>query len=173
MILRPWPWSLLAGVLPLLVLVGCGSSGSDAEVQNLPPVRRRPPLTAPTRPPQPIGLEPLPSPQAVVRSLTVGRLDPFAAAQLSPAAPAQATAAPPPSLPNFRFNGVIRSQGSVQALVQVGDQSGPLCVGQRGACAGSGLAPLLPAGWSVSTIDASNGCLTLVNAGQRQRQCLS
>lgn len=172
LLLRPWPWSWLAGVLPMLVLVGCGSTDTDAEVQNLAPVRRRPPLTAPTRPPQPIGLKPLPSPQAV-RSLPVGRLDPFAAAPLHLAASAQATASPQPSLPNFRFNGVIRSQGSVQALVQVGDQSGPLCVGPRGACAGSGLAALLPAGWSVTSIDVSNGCLTLLNAGQRQRQCLS
>jgi hypothetical protein len=108
----------------------------------------------------------------VVRSLPVGRADPFAAVALSPTA-APGKPAMPPSLQNFRFNGVIRAQGSVQALVQVGDQSGPLCIGPRGACAGSGQPALLPQGWSVAAIDAASGCLTLRHGKQQQRQCLS
>ena len=57
---------------------------------------------------------------------------------------------------------MIRSGGTPEALVQFGAQSGTLRVGQRG---GSTMdyrtTPLLPAGWSVASIDVQNGRLTL------------
>lgn len=156
----------------MALLAGCTPSSNEAEVETLPPVRRRPPATALTRPAPPAGLTALPTPEAVVRSLPVGRPDPFAAAPASASATVggQSNSV---ELKDFRFNGVIRSRGTVQALVQVGDQSGPLCLGPRGACQGSGQPPLLPAGWSVTAIDASRGCLTLAQGRERQRQCLS
>lgn len=164
---------LAVALLPLALLAGCASTGTDAEVQNLPPARRRPPADAPVRPAPPTGLTALPSPQSVVGALPVGRPDPFAAVAPSRAATAPGQTPGLPELQNFRFNGVIRSGGTLQALVQLGDQSGPLCQGPRGACPGSGQPALLPAGWSVAAIDATNGCLTLVHGRERQRQCLS
>ena len=70
------------------------------------------------------------------------------------------------------FNGVIRSGGTPEALVQFAGDSGTLRVGQRGGSTtgyrttdsrttDSRTTPLLPAGWSVASIDVQNGRLTL------------
>lgn len=65
------------------------------------------------------------------------------------------------------FNGVIRSGGTPEALVQFAGESGTLRVGQRG---GSSMDPrstqLLPAGWSVASIDVQRGLLTLRQGNQ-------
>ena len=57
---------------------------------------------------------------------------------------------------------MIRSGDTPEALVQFAGESGTLRVGQRG---GSSLdprsTPLLPAGWSVASIDVQRGRLTL------------
>lgn len=77
--------------------------------------------------------------------------------------PGQRPAPPPPlQLPaDFRFNGVMRAGSRPQALVQLGPDIGTVCVGARGFCAGSGLAALLPPGWTVAAIDVERGRLTL------------
>ena len=103
------------------------------------------------------GLTPLPSSNQVVASVSSGRVDPFAPLQISASRPVLL------SLPaGLIFNGVIRSGGTPEALVQFAGDSGTLRVGQRG---GSSLdpraTPLLPAGWSVASIDVQNGRLTL------------
>lgn len=103
------------------------------------------------------GLTPLPSSNQVVASVSSGRVDPFAPLQISASRPVLL------SLPaGLIFNGVIRSGGTPEALVQFGAESGTLRVGQRG---GSTMdyrtTPLLPAGWSVASIDVQNGRLTL------------
>ena len=70
------------------------------------------------------------------------------------------------------FNGVIRSGGTPEALVQFGAESGTLRVGQRGGSTTDyrttdysttdyRTTPLLPVGWSVASIDVQNGRLTL------------
>jgi hypothetical protein len=71
------------------------------------------------------------------------------------------------------FNGVIRSGGTPEALVQFGAESGTLRVGQRGGSSTTDYrttdyrtmhyrtTPLLPVGWSVASIDVQNGRLTL------------
>ena len=80
------------------------------------------------------------------------------------------------------FNGVIRSGGTPEALVQFGGDSGTLRVGQRGgrttdyrttdyrttdyrttdySTTDYSTTPLLPAGWSVASIDVQKGRLTL------------
>jgi hypothetical protein len=102
----------------------------------------------------------------VVAALPTGRVDPFAALA-SPAATAAGSSTAPAGT-ELRFTGVIRSAGEAQALVQLGDQSGAVCVGQRGVCSGSGLPALLPAGWSVTSIDVASGRLVLNQAGQRR-----
>ena len=101
------------------------------------------------------GLTPLPSSNQVVASVSSGRVDPFA----------------PPVLlslpPGLIFNGVIRSGGTPEALVQFGAESGTLRVGQRGGSTTDyrttdyRTTPLLPAGWSVASIDVQKGRLTL------------
>jgi hypothetical protein len=160
-------WLLLQWLL-LIGLAGCAGPEADTAT-TLPPPSRPPRAT-----PRPLRAEPVPSsgftalssPQQVVGSIPVGRADPFA--PVAPAAVVAAGQAPVPLPEGFRFSGVIRSGGQVQALVQVGSQSGPLCPGPRGACGGSGLAPLLPPGWSVAAIDAAQGRLTL-RQGRQQR----
>jgi len=81
------------------------------------------------------------------------------------------------------FNGVIRSGGTPEALVQFGAESGTLRVGQRGGSSTTDYrttdyrttdyrtmhyrtTPLLPVGWSVASIDVQNGRLTLSQGKQ-------
>ena len=113
------------------------------------------------------GLTPLPSSNQVVASVSSGRVDPFAPLQISASRPVLL------SLPaGLIFNGVIRSGGTPEALVQFGAESGTLRVGQRGGSTKDyrtkddrtkdyRTTPLLPAGWSVASIDVQNGRLTL------------
>ncbi len=64
----------------------------------------------------------------------------------------------PPALPEgFRFQGVLRSDGAAQALVQFGADSGALRVGDRGGRTTN----LLPPGWSVTAIDVERSRLLL------------
>ncbi|MDH4404504.1 MAG: hypothetical protein QE276_00580 [Cyanobium sp. D14.bin.5] len=119
-----------------------------------------------------MGLTPLPSSNQVVASVSSGRVDPFAPL----ATPAKASSARPILLslpPGLIFNGVIRSGGTPEALVQFGAESGTLRVGQRGGSSTTDYrttdyrtmhyrtTPLLPVGWSVASIDVQNGRLTL------------
>ena len=113
------------------------------------------------------GLTPLPSSNQVVASVSSGRVDPFAPLQISASRPVLL------SLPaGLIFNGVIRSGGTPEALVQFGAESGTLRVGQKGGSTTDyrttdyrtmdyRTTPLLPAGWSVASIDVQNGRLTL------------
>jgi hypothetical protein len=123
--------------------------------------------------PAPIaGLTPLPSPAEVVGGLPQGRIDPFApvasasGATVASGKPNSSAKAPLQLPEGFSFSGVVSSQGNAQALVQVAGQTGPLCVGPRGFCPGSGIAPLLPAGWTVTSINVGNGLLGLRQGGQ-------
>jgi len=163
---RPGLSLALAGVALLVPAVaGCGSS-LDPETISLPPAPPKPAAAAAATTasaPQPTaGFTPLPTPQQVVAALPTGRADPFAPL---PQPGSKAGAAPAGDL---RFTGVIRSAGQAQALVQVGEQSGAVCVGRRGVCPGSGLPALLPADWSVTSIDVASGRLVLNQAGQRR-----
>ena len=163
---RPRLSSALA-VVALLVpaVAGCGSS-SDPETISLPPAPPKPAaaaaVTTASAPQPTAGFTPLPTPQQVVAALPTGRVDPFAPL---PQPGSKAGAAPAGDL---RFTGVIRSAGQAQALVQVGEQSGAVCVGRRGVCPGSGLPALLPSDWSVTSIDVASGRLVLNQAGQRR-----
>ena len=145
-----------AGVGIALLLAACGGQQPPA-VTSPPPLRPRPaPDAGPgaTTPAPVAGLTPLPSSNQVVASVAAGRVDPFA-----PLVAAGPVARPAPlSLPpGLVFNGVIRSGGSPEALVQFGGETGTLRVGQRGGRTTG----LLPAGWSVASIDVQRGRLTL------------
>jgi hypothetical protein len=158
-----WGWFSVFALLP--ALTACASS-SGPETISLPPPTPKPSTAAKPVAAEPIpaaGFTPLPTPQQVVAALPTGRLDPFAPLP-------QATAAAPGGTPagDLLFTGVIRSAGRAQALVQVGDQSGAVCVGRRGVCPGSGLPALLPSDWSVTSIDVASGRLVLNQAGQRR-----
>jgi hypothetical protein len=148
----------------LPALSACGSS-SGPETIALPPAPAKPAAANPAdAAPQPAtGFTPLPTPQQVIAALPTGRVDPFA--PLPQAKTAGAGGAP---AGDVRFTGVIRSAGHAQALVQLGEQSGAVCVGRRGVCPGSGLPGLLPADWSVTSIDVASGRLVLNQAGQRR-----
>lgn len=160
-------------------LIGCGSpapnaSSPPAATPVPPPAAAASNPAKPATPPAPpVALTPLATPQQVVEAIPVGRPDPFAPAQSQPelGPTGKPTGQPArPKLPaGFRLTGVIRTGGQSQAFVQIGDQSGPLCLGARGRCAGP-LAdqPLLPPGWRVTGIDAVNGLLALSFGGFRQ-----
>lgn len=168
LLIRRLRWPLCLCVLALLpALAACGAASDTAETITLPPAAARPKAAAPaeTSPQPPAGFTALPTPQQVVAALPTGRVDPFAPLSSGAATPAKAAAG---AADELRFTGVIRSAGQSQALVQLGDQSGAVCVGRRGACPGSGLPALLPAGWSVTSIDVATGRLVLNQAGQRR-----
>ena len=155
----------LSGVALLPALTACASS-SGPETITLPPPNPKPAPSQKTDAAEPTpaaGFTPLPTPQQVVAALPTGRLDPFA-----PLPQAKAVTPGGAAAGDLRFTGVIRSAGQAQALVQVGDQSGAVCVGRRGVCVGSGLPALLPADWSVTSIDVVSGRLVLNQAGQRR-----
>jgi hypothetical protein len=154
-------WLVALALLP--ALGACGSNSTPDSI-SLPPPPPKPAAATPTAAaPQPAaGFTPLPTPQQVVAALPTGRVDPFA-----PLPQANAGAGGAPAA-DVLFTGVIRSAGQAQALVQLGDQSGAVCVGRRGVCPGSGLPALLPADWSVTSIDVATGRLVLNQAGQRR-----
>jgi hypothetical protein len=162
--LSVWRFVLGSALLPAPLLSACGSSPPPDTITLPPPVARpAAKTTAAAAEPQPTaGFTPLPTPQQVIAALPTGRIDPFAPL---PQATAAGTNAPAGDL---RFTGVIRSRGQAQALVQLGDQSGAVCVGRRGVCSGSGLPALLPADWSVTSIDVASGRLVLNQGGQRR-----
>ncbi|MDA0717770.1 MAG: hypothetical protein O2839_06055 [Cyanobacteria bacterium] len=145
----------------VLLLVSCaGEKPPQASSQPAPgaPAPASVLIRAPAAPLA--GLTPLPSSNQVIASVSSGRVDPFAPLQK------QSPLSLPPGL---IFNGVIRSGGIPEALVQFGAESGTLRVGQRGgSCATAGCStPLLPAGWSVASIDVQKGRLTLLQGKQR------
>ena len=167
----------------LLAAIGLAGCGGTNTASAPPPPAPAPP--APAEPPKPLvkpvppaGLTPLATPQQVVDAIDVGRADPFAPSQPPPGSattrigPDGKPVAVParPALPDgFKLTGVIRTGGRAQAFVQIGDQSGPLCPGPRGRCSGAGADQLLlPAGWSVTGIDAANGLLAVSFGRQRQ-----
>lgn len=109
------------------------------------------------------GLTPLPSADQVVASFSSGRVDPFAPLQATGAQAGGAGARPPLTLPpGLVFNGVIRSGGTPEALVQFSGESGTLRVGQKGGRSTA----LLPDDWSVTSIDVQKGRLTLRQGSQ-------
>lgn len=152
-------------LLVLPWLVGCMARPVPpvAPPQLLPPSTRTPQTGTGSAPAvegaTKVGLTPLPSARAVVASVSVGRSDPFLPAPVALAGGAGAGQPQrPPALPEgFRFQGVLRSAGVAQALVQVGADSGALRVGDRGGRT----TDLLPAGWSVAAIDVEQGRLVL------------
>ncbi|MEY3928780.1 MAG: hypothetical protein RLZZ516_490 [Cyanobacteriota bacterium] len=163
---HPFPESAVAALLAL-ALVGCGEVGDVARPAAAPPPQASaedPGRTAAT--PASPSLTPLTTPEQVIGSLPIGRPDPFAPITQTAAPSAAAAAALPAGL---RFTGVIGSGGGARAFVQIGAASGVLCLGPRGRCAdGAADQLLLPPGWSVSTIDATSGRLTLRLGAQRR-----
>lgn len=162
----------LAVAVPALALASCGGGPPPAPPTATappPPPAAQPPAAPEPPPPAPIaGLTPLPTPTAVVGGLPQGRIDPFAPVASAASGATDASGRPLPAVkpplqppPGFSFSGVVSSRGRAQALVQLAGQTGPICVGTRGFCPGSGIAPLLPAGWSVTRIDVASGLLSL------------
>lgn len=162
------PESLGAAIGAALLLAACaGEQPPQATIQAPPPPRTQPAPVAPALvvASAPLaGLTPLPSSNQLVASVSSGRVDPFAPLVKPPSRATVGSGRPAPlSLPpGLVFNGVIRSGGTPEALVQFAGESGTLRVGQRG---GSSMdprtTPLLPAGWSVASIDVQRGLLTL------------
>ncbi|MEB3307697.1 MAG: hypothetical protein VKK98_06050 [Cyanobacteriota bacterium] len=154
---------VLLALLPLALLVSCGGSPSaDTGIEPLPDPGRSspPPPPGPEQAPAATGLTPLPSADQVAAAVPLGRSDPFLPIAVALAGPPAAA----PTLPEgFRFSGVIVSGGRVQALVQLGSQSGSLRAGDRGGESGS----LLPPGWRVVRIDSEPGRLTLAQGERR------
>ena len=151
---------VLLGVALLLAACG-GETPPDVSSQPPPSPPPVPAAAAPVAAPGPVaGLTPLPSVDQVVASVSSGRVDPFATLQTTSA---QSGVRPALTLPQgLVFNGVIRSGGTPEALVQFSGESGTLRVGQKGGRTTT----LLPDGWSVASIDVQKGRLTLRQAGQ-------
>lgn len=162
------PRSPGAAAAAALVLASCGGEQPPEVTSQLPPPRPRPAPVAssPVANPGPLaGLTPLPSSSQVVASVASGRVDPFAPVGGPAVAGSGARPAPLSLPPGLVFNGVIRSGGTPEALVQFGGDTGTLRVGQRGGRS----TPLLPAGWSVVSIDVQQGRLTLRQGKQSVR----
>ena len=170
-----------------LLLSGCGLLGRSPQAESPPGPPAEPAEAEASQAPL-AGLTPLPTADALLASVPIGREDPLApqapvprsaatgvsppsvqtpaatAGQPSSTAPAPSRPAAPLGLQlpdDFRFSGVLKVGSTPQAFVQVGDQSGPVCPGADGACPASGLPTVLPSGWGVAAIDVERGRLTL------------
>jgi hypothetical protein len=105
----------------------------------------------------------------VVNAFRMGRQDPFGSLvpEMVPGAAtavsAAAAAVPPPFLKDFRVTGVIDSGGQSEAVVTYRQLSGSLRPGDRGGRT----TDLLPSGWSVASVDVSNGRLILQSGSRR------
>ena len=169
-----WGASLLAAasLAGVVLAAGCNPEPPLASPQPLAPATPAGQASdTPAPAPAGAGLTPLPSASQVVAAVPVGRADPF----LPLAGGRAATGGPqqPPALPEgFRFQGVLRSAGTAQALVQFGAESGALRVGdleEPGAVRldrGGRITDLLPACWSVAAIDVQQGRLVLKQGQQ-------
>ncbi len=161
---EPSRWLVFVGAA-LLAACSQPKPGEGDQASQLTPTKPAPAQPAPTKASPATGLTPLPTANQVLASVSTGRADPFAP-QALPDGPqpgrSRSVAPKPLTLPDgFVFSGVIRSGSRPQALVQIGDQTGPICQGPRGACPGSGFEALLPPGWIVAAIDVDRGRLTL------------
>ena len=141
-----------------LVLAGCGAPPPQALAPARAPQRSAEVQDGTAAGQVSQGFTALATPQQVLQGLPIGRLDPFA--------PVTASAAGLTLPPGLRLRGVLRSGGRLQAIVQLGGSSGPICLGPRGACPGSGVPPLLPPGWSVAGINAARGQVQLRQGAQ-------
>jgi hypothetical protein len=169
----------LAGSTALLV--ACSRDQPEAELED-PAADPLPPAADPAAPAATVdvsGFTPLPTTNQVLAANPIGRSDPFAfdpqalrpgaiaASGTAPSgtAPPQDRPAPPPPLqlpPDFLFSGVIRVGASPQAMVQLGDNTGSLGIGE----VGGRNTDLLPVGWVVSSIDVDRGRLVLRQGSQ-------
>ncbi|MEB3247633.1 MAG: hypothetical protein VKJ63_07180 [Synechococcus sp.] len=139
--------------------------------------------------PPDLGFIPLPSVEQVQRAAPGGRADPFQPlpAQLAAAADKGAGSSDqekgaeegveadqlinPAS--DFTLTGVMLVGRQRRAFVQSPAGSAVLCIGNDGRCS-SDAEQVLPATWSVLSIDLQRGCLQLAQAGKPQTAlCLS
>jgi hypothetical protein len=146
---------LLLGSLLTLLLSACGGGGDVPPEAQAPAPAPAPQAAAVPEKPENTGLTPLPTPNDVLAAVKIGRDDPFAA--LPPPGVSGASQARLTLPPAFRFTGVIRSAGTSQAIVEYGETSGALSVGDRGGRS----TDLLPSGWTVAGINVDRGQLTL------------
>ena len=144
----------LAPVVLLMVVGGCGGETPTATALPAVPVKPAtlPQTLAPAAPP--IGLTPLPSAEEVQQAAPGGRVDPFAPLGGVDAADVQD--------PNAGLNltGVLLVGDQKRAMLTTASGSGVVCVGSDGRC-GEDAPVLLPAGWSVLSIDVERGCIRL------------
>ena len=167
----------------LLALAGCGDGEPTSVNTPAPP-------PSPAEPDQPpasraaaapdLGFIPLPSVEQVQRAAPGGRADPFQPlpAQLAAAAKdgaeegAEADRVINPAS-DLTLTGVMLVGRQRRAFVQSPLGSAVLCIGNDGRCS-SDAEQVLPATWSVLSIDTQRGCLQLAQAGKPQTAlCIS
>lgn len=184
----------LAVLLPALLLAACGAvPGPDPGSLLEPPLPKKAPTAAKTSPAEPPAqvpsLAPLATQQQVVKAVTVGRRDPFAAVlrpnrltlppSPTPVAPKTPVRVAPPAPPaplqwpmGLEVEGVLQTPGESEAIVRYtptndqaagGPRLGSLRIGDEGS---SQADSLLPPGWRVRAIDGEQGVLVLQKGGQ-------
>lgn len=186
----------MALLLPTVLLAGCGPasgpSGEEAPARppKVPPVAKE--QGKPEAPAMDPSLAPLATQQQVVKAVTVGRRDPFAAVLtphliIDPASLPQGALNPGtgPSKPQaplswpkgLEFEGVLQTSSRSEAMVRYAPSDGnggevrlgSLNVGDVGTTQGGSL---LPPGWRVAAIDIEQGLLTLEKGGQTVKRQL-
>ena len=176
--------ALLCG---LFSLAGCGAGEPPSVSSPAPPPSPAAPNQSPasraSAPPD-LGFIPLPSVEQVQQAAPGGRADPFQPlpAQLAAAAQdgagvtaengAEADLVINPAS-DLTLTGVMLVGSQRRAFVQSPAGSAVLCIGNDGRCS-IDAEQVLPATWSVLSIDLQRGCLQLAQAGKPQNAlCLS
>ncbi|MAR05910.1 MAG: hypothetical protein CL862_02240 [Cyanobium sp. NAT70] len=164
------------------LIAGCEQESSPSADINRQPLSQRSPteqIRGPVNRVIPdLGLTPLPTAQQVKAAAPGGRADPFA--PLPQVIAQRNSDATNPMNPDagdtdgqadlgagLKLTGVIRVGGQQRAFVRTDRASGVVCVGPQGRC-GVETPLLLPAGWSVLTIDVQRGCIRLEQNGKPQ-----
>lgn len=185
---RLLPLRLILSLLSSFALWGCRASGV---AEPSPPINANINQNSPQLSTQPqqvdLGLSTLPSPRQVISATPIGKPDPFSPPSQEPIpgpppqllnkvrAALEASKPPDPSIElrwlesflDFNYTGYILVGNTSKALVSYKGDSGEITVGSRGGTGSS--ARLLPSGWTVRSINRSNGLLTLTNSNRTIR----
>lgn len=143
-----------------LILVATACSDRSTK-QNLP----TPPLPVTSKisiadlgPPLPdLGLQALPTPDEVIKSVSIGTEDPFRNISTGTSASDQTSEDGKSEFGTFTLTGFLSTSKRQLALIEFNGESGTVFVGDKGSITTN----LLPPGWTVTSIDGDNGKLVL------------
>ena len=151
------------------LISGCSADPTDATQSNRV---TESPLVLPEAkvmsPPPATALTVLPSVNEVLVAVPEGRNDPFAPFPKRTSGPELGAS----GQRDWKVLGVLSVADQLRALISTAEGSGVVCLGAGGRCPGEAQ-QLFPMDLEVQAINIRSGCLTVRQAGQSQRVCIT